>query len=224
MFHIAVLINTAGVIAGSLLGMLGGKGLSERFRRVLFQAIGLLTIGLGVKMFLDVQEPLIVLGSMAAGGLIGEALRIEEAMGRLAEQVGRGEGAHFARGFVLAFMLFVPGPMTIIGSLQAGIQGDGQLILIKSLMDFISSIMLATVYGAGVLLSAIGVFVVQGLLVQFASSLSFLQEPRYLADLTAVGGLMLLAIGVRMLELREIKVGNYLPALVIAPALSHFFG
>lgn len=223
MLNPVVIINTIAVLAGSALGLLTGKGLTPRFRSVLFQAIGLLTIGLGIKMFLDYRNALIVLGSMAAGGLLGELLRIEDRLAQLAGRAGAGEGARFARGFVIALILFVPGPMTVIGSLRAGLERNGELLLIKSLMDFISSIMLAAGYGKGVLLSAAGVWLCEGLLVTFAAGLSFLQEPRYLSNFTAVGGLMLLAIGIRMLELREIKVGNYLPALVIAPVLSHFW-
>jgi uncharacterized membrane protein YqgA involved in biofilm formation len=224
MFSLPVIINTAAVIAGSLLGVLTGRGISARFRNVLFQAIGLLTIGLGVKMFFDAKSALIVLASMAAGGILGEALKIEDWLAGLADKVGPGQGANFARGFVVALVLFVPGPMTMIGSLRVGLEGNGELLLVKSLMDFISSIMLAAAYGWGVLLSAAGVWLIEGLLVAFAGSLAFLQQPRYLGDFTGVGGLLLLAIGVRMLELREIKVGNYLPALIIAPILSAIFG
>ena len=224
MFNFAVLVNTAAVLAGSVLGIITGKGISDRFKSVLFQAIGLLTIGLGVKMFFDANSALIVLGSLALGGLIGEALRIEEWLAKLADRAGPGQGADFARGFVVATTLFLTGPMTIIGSIQAGLENNGELLLIKSLMDGIAGMMLAATYGSGVLLSAAAVFLVQGLLVTFASSLSFLQEARYLGDFTAVGGLMIVAIGIRMLELRDIKVGNYLPALIISPLLSFIFG
>jgi len=242
MLNLAVIINTLAVLAGSMLGTLSGKGITPRFRHVLFQALGLLTMGIGIKLFFDYKSALIVLASMALGGLIGEALKIEEWLSGLADRVSPGEGAGFARGFVIALVLFVPGPMTIIGSLRAGLMQTGmpatsfigwlragtasgaELLLIKSLMDFISSIMLAAVYGRGVLLSAVGVYVIEGLLVTFAGSLAFLQEPRFLGDFTGVGGLMLLAIGIRMLELREIKVGNFLPALIIAPVLSALFG
>jgi uncharacterized protein len=224
MFNFAVLVNTVAVLAGSVLGLLTGKGISERFRRVLFQAIGLLTIGLGVEMFLDAQNALIVLGSLALGGLLGEALRIEDRLASLADRVGPGQGADFARGFVMASTLFLTGPMTVIGSIQAGLENNGQLLLIKSLMDGIAGMMLAATYGVGVLLSAVAVWIVQGLLVTFASSLSFLQDVQYLGDFTAVGGLMVIGIGVRMLELRDIKVGNYLPALVVSPLLSFLIG
>jgi len=224
MLNLAVIANTIAIVLGSAMGILSGKGITARFRNVLFQALGLLTLGLGIKMFFDYKSALIVLASLAAGGLIGEALKIEDRLARLADRLGPGEGANFARGFVVAVVLFVPGPMTVIGSLRAGLAGNGELLFVKSLMDGISAIMLAAAYGKGVLLSAVGVYLAEGLLVTFASSLAFLQEPRYLGDFSAVGGLMLLAIGIRMLELREIKAGNYLPALLIVPILSHFFG
>jgi uncharacterized membrane protein YqgA involved in biofilm formation len=224
MWNIAVIANTVAVIIGSLIGLLTGKGISGRFRSVFFQAIGLLTIGLGVKMFFDASHALLVLISLAAGGLIGEALKIEDWLGRLADRFNPNEGATVARGFVVALVLFVPGPMTVLGSLQAGLAGNNELLLIKSLMDGISSVLLATAYGRGVLLSAAGVYLIQGLLVTFASALSFLQSPQYLGDFSGVGGLMLLGIGIRMLELRDIKVGNYLPALLISPILSAIFG
>jgi len=224
MLNFAVLVNTAAVLIGALIGLFTGRGISERFRNAMFQAIALLTLGLGAKMFLDANSALIVLASLAVGGVIGEALRVEDRLGALADRAGPGEGENFARGFVMACTLFLTGPMTIIGSLQAGLEGNGELLLIKSLMDGIAAVMLAAKYGKGVLLSAIAVFLVQGLLVTFASSLSFLQEPRYLGDFTAVGGLMIIGIGIRMLELRDIKVGNYLPALVISPLLSFIFG
>jgi len=224
MFNIAVIANTLAVIIGSLIGILTGKGIPDRFRKVFFQAIGLLTLGLGVQMFLDVQSALLVLVAMVAGGLAGEALRIEERLDRLANRVGPNEGANFARGFVVSLVLFVPGPMTVLGALQAGLAGANDLLLVKSLMDGISSILLAAAYGKGVVLSAAGVYLVEGLLVTFSSTLSFLQLPQYLGDFTAVGGLMLLGIGIRMLELRDIKVGNYLPALLISPILSALFG
>jgi len=242
MLNLAVIINTLAVLVGSAIGILSGKGIAPRFRNILFQALGLLTIGLGIKMFFDCKSTLIILASLAAGGLLGEALKIEDWLAGLADKIAPGEGANFARGFVIALVLFVPGPMTVIGSLnaglsptanaglpllerlRAGLSGGSELLLVKSLMDFISSIMLAAAYGKGVMLSAIGVYLIEGLLVAFAGSLSFLQEPHILGNFSAVGGLMLAAIGIRMLELRDIKVGNYLPALIIAPFLSWIFG
>ena len=128
--------------------------------------------------------------------------------------------SYFVKGFITASVLFVAGPMTVIGSLKAGLSGENELIFIKSLMDGISSIMLAAAMGRGVLLSAGSVYIVQGSLVSLAGLLSFLQSPVYLGDFSGVGGLMLLGLGLRLLEIKEIRVGNFLPALIVSPILT----
>lgn len=218
MFSISVLVNTAAIIIGSILGVFSGKNLSDKYKDVLFKAIGLLTLGLGVKMFFDYHNAMVVLGSMVIGGLIGEWFDIEARIGRL---TGKKNDQLYVKGFITATVLFLAGPMTVIGSIQAGAQGNNEIIFIKSLMDGISSVMLAASFGTGVLLSAISVFVVQGTLVSLAGFLEFLQQPIYMRDFSGVGGLMLLGLGIRLLEIKEIKVGNFLPALGISPLLTY---
>ena len=215
MLNISVIVNTVAVIIGSLLGLFGGKLLKERYRKVFFQVIGLLTMGLGISMFLDTNSVLVVLGSLIVGGAIGEFFDIEEKIGRLVGK--RSEDANFVKGFITASVLFVAGPVTVIGSLRAGLSGENELIYIKSLMDGISSVMLAATLGKGVLLSAAAVYLVQGGLVSLAGVLCFLQTPQYMGDFSGVGGLMLLGLGIRLLEIKEIKVGNFLPALILSP-------
>jgi hypothetical protein len=218
LLNISVIVNTVAVIIGSLLGIFGGKLVGENYRKVFFNVIGLLTMGLGVKMFFDTSSVLVVLGSLIIGGALGEAFDIEEKIGRLAGK--KSDDASFVKGFITASVLFVAGPMTVIGSLKAGLSGENELIFIKSLMDGISSVMLAAAMGRGVLLSAGAVYVVQGGLVTLAGVLSFLQGPVYLGDFSGVGGLMLLGLGIRLLEIKEIRVGNFLPALIISPVLT----
>jgi uncharacterized membrane protein YqgA involved in biofilm formation len=213
-----VIVNTLAVIAGSLLGIFGGKLVKESYRKVFFNVIGLLTIALGIEMFLDTSSVLVVLGSLIIGGAIGQALDIEEKIGKLTGK--KSEDVNFVKGFITASVLFVAGPMTVIGSLKAGLSGENELIFIKSLMDGISSIMLAAAMGRGVLLSAGSVYIVQGSLVSLAGLLSFLQSPVYLGDFSGVGGLMLLGLGLRLLEIKEIRVGNFLPALIVSPILT----
>ncbi len=218
MFHSAVLINTFSVLIGSFIGTKLGNFIPSRVKSVLFQSVGLITLGIGVSMTLKGESFLIILFSLLAGGLIGELLEIERRLQNLANVVEKSEGATpFAKGFVTASVLFTVGPMTIIGSLDIGLRGDPNLILVKSLMDFISSIILSSMYGIGVALSSAWVFLFQGSLVSFSRALEFLSRPEYLNDFTGLGGLMILAIGIRILELRDIKVGNYLPALFIIP-------
>ncbi len=213
-----MIVNTLAVIAGSLLGIFGGKLVKESYRKVFFNVIGLLTIALGIEMFLDTSSVLVVLGSLIIGGAIGQALDIEEKIGKLTGK--KSEDVNFVKGFITASVLFVAGPMTVIGSLKAGLSGENELIFIKSLMDGISSIMLAAAMGRGVLLSAGSVYIVQGSLVSLAGLLSFLQSPVYLGDFSGVGGLMLLGLGLRLLEIKEIRVGNFLPALIVSPVLT----
>ena len=220
MLNISVIVNTLAIIAGSILGILFGKIIKEKYKKLVFIAIGLLTIGLGIDLFLDATEILIVLFSMIVGGIIGETIDIEKQLGKLTAKKG---DANFVKGFVTSLVLFVVGPMTIIGSIQAGVANNNDLIFIKSLMDGISSIVFASTFGIGVVFSALGVYLIQGLLVTFASQLYFLQTEIYIGNLSAIGGLMMIALGLRLLEIKEIKVGNFLPALIVGPFLSFIF-
>ena len=219
MFHYAVIVNTIAVILGGTFGTIFGKGIPEKYKVILFHAVGLTTLAIGVRMVMEGKEFLLILGSMALGGVIGTLFGIEEKLQGLANYMNRKkkDEASFAKGFVTASVLFLVGPMTIIGSINIGVSGDPNLILIKSLLDGISSTILSSLFGAGVIFSAIMVFLVQGLLVSFASTLKFLATPEFLGDFVGVGGVMILGLGLRILEIRDIKVGNFLPALLIIP-------
>lgn len=213
---IPAVVNSVAVIIGSLIGVFFRKGISEKYRQILFFAVGLSTIGIGIKMILNVNNFLIVLFSMAFGGLLGELLNIEGKLKVIGDKMQEGD---FSTGFVTASLLFLVGPMTIVGSITAGLKGDGSVIYMKSLLDFISSIVLASTYGFGVLVSAVSVLLVQGGITLFASMLTFLTQPVYLNDLVAVGGLMVVGIGLRILEIKDTRVGNFLPALVVEPVI-----
>jgi len=209
--------NATAVFFGSLIGFLFRKGISERYRKVLFVAVGLSTIGISIKMIFGANNFLIVLFSMVLGGLIGEFFNIEGLLKKIGDNIKEGD---FSTGFVTSSLLFLVGPMTIIGSITAGLNGDGNLIYTKSLLDFVSSIVLSSTYGLGVMLSSLSVLLIQGAITIFASLLTFLTEPMYLNDLVAVGGLMVLGIGLRILEIKDTKVGNYLPALLVSPFIT----
>ena len=219
MLHYAVIVNTITVILGGTFGTIFGKGIPEKYKVILFHAVGLTTLAIGVRMVMEGKEFLLILGSMALGGVIGTLFGIEEKLQGLANYMNRKkkDETNFAKGFVTASVLFLVGPVTIIGSINIGVSGDPNLILIKSLLDGISSTILSSLFGVGVVFSAIMVFLVQGLLVSFASALKFLATPEFLGDFVGVGGVMVLALGLRILEIRDIKVGNFLPALLIIP-------
>ena len=219
-FHYAVLVNALAVVVGASVGITIRRGLKDEYKRVLFTSIALVTLGIGIKMALKTEEFLIVLASLALGSIVGEVTNIEGRLEKLANFVEKSEGkTDFVRGFVTSSLLFLVGPMTILGSISIGTTGNAELILIKSLMDGLSSIVIASVYGYGVMMSATMVYIVQGLLVSFAKALEFLSTPHYLNDFTGLGGLMIMAIGIRMLEIKEIKIGNMLPALIIVVVL-----
>ncbi len=232
MFHYATIVNTLAVMLGSFIGIIAGKGIPERIKKMMFTSVGLISLGIGIAMIMrplvddtlkyqGKPDFLLILLSLLVGGVIGEVLKIEESLESFAGKIG-GEG-NFSKGFVSASLLFTIGPMTIVGCLNIGLSNDPSLILIKSLMDFISSSILASLYGLGVFFSAFWVLLFQGILVSLAKWMYFLSLPEYLADMTALGGVLVFAIGIRLLEIKDIKVGNFLPALVLIPLADYIY-
>lgn len=221
---IGTVVNTILVIAGSLIGMLLRKGIPENIKKIIMVGLGLFSCILGGKMGFEMQRPLLVVLSLILGGVIGELLHIEdflESIGTKLKHLVKAQGeTSFAQGFVFASLLFCVGPMTILGSIQAGLQNKPELLFIKSLMDGVSSIILASSLGLGVIFSALTVLVIQGGLTVLAQQFSFLTDPVYLNDFTSVGGIMIFAIGLRLLDIKRIKVSNLLPALVIVLLLA----
>jgi uncharacterized membrane protein YqgA involved in biofilm formation len=221
---IGTFVNVILVIIGSLLGLLLKRGIPDNIKRIILVGLGLFSCALGVKMAIEMQRPLVVILSLICGGVIGEILKIEdflEGIGTRLKQLAKAQGeASFTEGFVTASLLFCVGPMTILGSIQAGIQNRPDLLFIKSLMDGVSSIILASTLGFGVIFSALTVLIIQGGLTLLAQQFHFLTHPTYLNDFASVGGIMIFAIGIKLLGIKPIKVGNFLPALVIVVLLT----
>ena len=225
---IGTYVNTILVVIGSLLGLLLKKGIPESIKRIIMIGLGLFTCILGVKMGIEMQGPLVIILSIILGGIIGEILKIEDFLEGIGTRLKRLVKAHgetsFAQGFVTASLLFCVGPMTILGSLQAGLENKPELLFVKSLMDGVSSIILASTMGFGVIFSALTVLIIQGGLTLLAQQFSFLTQPIYLSNFTSVGGIMIFAIGLKLLGIKQIKVGNFLPALVIIIFLTYIAG
>ncbi|UCF70580.1 MAG: DUF554 domain-containing protein [candidate division WOR-3 bacterium] len=216
---IGTVVNIILVAVGSILGLILRKGIPEDISKMIMVGLGLFTCVLGVRMGIQMERPLVVILSVILGGVCGELLHIEEFLGSIGERLKRlvkrqGETS-FAQGFVFASLLFCVGPMTILGSIQAGLQNKPELLFIKSLMDGVSSIILASAMGMGVIFSAATVLVIQGGLTLLARQFSFLTNPAYLNDFTGVGGIMIFAIGLKLLNIKIIKVANLLPSLLI---------
>lgn len=221
-------INVLAILAGSALGLRFGTLFSGRTRDTIMSGLGLFTIAIGLEMTLETQNALIVLGGLLVGTLIGEGLGLEswlEKVGvRLEKRVGNGgdadSRARFVRGFMTASLLFCIGPLAILGSIQDGLIGDSQLLVIKSIMDGFASFAFASTLGLGVAFSALTVLVYQGGITLFAAQLQGVMTAAMTAEMTATGGVLLLGLAVSsLLELRDIRVGNMLPALVISPLI-----
>jgi len=222
------ILNIVAVLIGGGLGTLVGARLPQRLRETVLWALGLFTIALGVKMFFDSQNSLIVLGSALLGGLLGEWLNIEAALkrfggwleSRFARSADSEGTARFVKGFVSASLVFCVGPMAILGAIQDGLTGNYQLLAVKSLLDAFAALAFAASLGVGVLFSVIVILVYQGGLTLLAGLAQNVLTTPMINEMTATGGLLVMAIGVSaLLELKPIRVANYLPALIIAPVI-----
>jgi hypothetical protein len=218
------------IIAGSLIGLLFKGGISEKYNRTMMQAIGLAVVLIGVKTALKTDAILIVILSLAIGGILGELLGLEERLELLGNWIGKRlskDSTGIARGFVSASLLFCVGAMAIVGSMESGLAGDHQTLFAKSILDGISSVFFASTLGIGVIFSAASVFVYQGFITMTASFLGQFLVPDVVSQMSAIGGLLILAIGIGLLEIKKIKVGNILPAIfipLIYQVLKHFYG
>ncbi len=226
------LVNVGAVLVGSFIGLAVGARLPERMKRVLFTALGLATLAIGLGMALESESVIILIGSLALGGVLGEALDVEGRLEALAERLkarlspggGSAEDARrFATGFVTASLIYCVGAMTVVGALREGVSGNPDILLAKSMLDGVASIAFAATLGIGVAFSALSVFVVQGSLTVLGSQLGFAMEGAVLRELSATGGLLILAIGLYLLEIKRISVANLLPSLAFAVLLSLLF-
>jgi len=223
------LINVATVLVGTFLGRLLGGRFPERVRETVMHSLGLVTLVVGMGEALEAfRTPLsgirasvvVILGSVLVGGIIGEVLHIEDGLNAAGEALkrrfGRGE-ARFTEGFVVASLVFCVGPLTILGSIRDGLSGDYDLLAIKAMLDGFAALAFASALGWGVGFSAVTILVYQGGLSLGASAVRDAFTPLTISALTAVGGVLILGIGLRLLELKSVRVANLLPALVLAP-------
>jgi len=223
------ILNIITVLIGGSLGLLVGARLAQGVRQTVIAGLGLFTAAIGVQMFTKTENPIIVLGSLLVGGLLGEWWRIEDGLRNLGGYlekrfVGSSEteahGSRFIRGFLTASLVFCVGPMTILGSIQDGLSGDYSLLAIKSVLDGFASLAFASSLGVGVLFSTLVILVYQGGLSLLAAQAQAITTPAMMNEMTAVGGVLLLGIAISsLLEIKPIRVGNFLPSLIIAPLI-----
>jgi uncharacterized protein len=221
------IINVAAIIVGSLIGILFGSRLPEKLKSTIVAGMGIFVVAMGIQMFLKTENSLIVLGAVLIGTLLGEWWRIEDGLHKLGEflesKFSREEqdGSNkFIRGFMTASLLFCIGPVAILGSIQDGLTGNYNLLVVKSILDGFASIAFASTLGIGVAFSSLIILVYQGAISLLATRLDAVITTSMMNELTATGGILLIGVGISsLLEIKKIRVGNMLPALLAAPLI-----
>lgn len=214
MLLIGTLFNTVAVAVGSSVGLIAGNRISDKAQAHILQVFGLFTVALSAQMFMEMKEAIDIFLALVTGSLIGQTLNLNS---RFLNFLARFDSAESATGFIKATLLFCVGGLTLIGCMDEGVKGDSHLLMIKGFMDLISSFFLAAALGKGVLYSAVGVLVFQGALTIVFSYIGVSMSADLITDLTACGGILLLALGFDLMGIKEFKILNLLPALAMLP-------
>lgn len=217
---IGVAVNTATVLTGSLLGLLFKKGIPKKYKDNLMKGIGLCTIFIGISGALKGENTIVLILSMVIGILIGTLIDIDKRFNSLSKKIENkfkksNSEISFAEGFVTACLVFCIGSMTIVGSLEAGLNGDNKMIFIKSILDLISSFVLASTLGVGVMASAVFVLIFQSAIVLLANAAAPFLTNAVITEMVCVGSILIFALGLDLTGIKKLKVMNYLPAVFI---------
>jgi uncharacterized membrane protein YqgA involved in biofilm formation len=216
---LATLVNALAIVAGSIIGLLIKKGLSKRFETAIFTAAGMTSLVIGIQMALKTSHILAFALALILGGLAGTAIKIEDAVLKLGERLkGRfarsEQGGDFALGFLNATVLYCSGAMAIVGSFKAGTEADYSILFTKSILDGTLSLLFASAMGPGVAFSALSVLVYQGLLTLGSIWVKPYVPQLMLSELTGIGGALVMMIGLNLLDIKKLKTGDFLPALL----------
>ncbi len=231
---IGTILNVLTVIIGGTLGTFLGARLPAKMRETVMHGLGLLTMVIGIQMALTTRNMLIVLASILFGAVIGEWIGVQSWLDTIGQRLENrfareGDGGRFTRGFVTASLIFCVGPMTILGSIQDGLVGDYNLLAIKSTLDGFAALAFSSTLGIGVAFSALTVFIFQGGISLAAILLggalgTVSRETPWVIEMTATGGVLIMGISLVLLELKQVRLGNLLPAIFIAPAIVAVLG
>ncbi len=212
------IVNSGAIALGGLIGIILKKGIKEEYSATIMDGIGLSVIIIGITGGIKSENIILVISSIVIGSILGEAIGIEKKLDsighKLQTRFGGGD-SNFSKAFVTTSLIYCVGAMAIIGSLEAGIQGNHETLLVKSIIDGISSIIFASTLGVGVIFAAIPVFIYQGTITLLASSLKGLLTAQVVNEMSAIGGILIMAIGINVMGIKKIKVGNMLPAVFI---------
>lgn len=220
------LVNALAVVGGGCVGLMLGNRLPERVRAIVFQGVGLCVLCIGMKMAFSTTNPLLVIFSVVIGGVCGELLKFEQGMvwlGDWCKKTFRSQNPLFTEGLVNASVLFCIGAMAILGSFDEGLRGDRTVVYTKAMLDGLTAVALASAYGVGVLLAGVSILIYQGMFVLCAGLLQPLMTAPVMNELVAVGGTLIVGIGLNLLELTRIPLSSMLPALPVVVVLASFF-
>ncbi|MTI29900.1 DUF554 domain-containing protein [Xanthovirga aplysinae] len=221
------LANVAAILAGGVLGLFLNDRFPENIRKISFQGIGLCVMLIGVQMALKVENVILMIFSVLIGGIIGEALNLDTRFKNMADKLKRrlkSNNEKFSDGLITAFMLYCIGSMAVLGALDEGLRNDPSILYTKAILDGFTSIILASIYGRGVLFSVIPLFIYQAGLTFMAGFIEPFLSPVLLNEIAGTGGLLIIGLSISVLEIKEIRVTNMLPALVMVVVLNLFFG
>lgn len=217
---LGVIVNTVAVIIGSIIGLIIRKGIPQKWTDMIMKALGICTLYIGIDSALEGDNTLVLIFSMVIGAVIGIAIDLDGRFNRLADRIqtkvsGRSGESKIAEGIVTASLLWCTGAMTIVGSLQAGLAGDNELLFAKSCLDFTSSLVLAASLGIGVLFASVFLFAFQGAIALCAGFAEpFLSDP-VIAEMTCAGGILIVALGLNLVGATQLKIMNYVPAIFL---------
>jgi len=222
------IVNVLSIVGGGLLGLLLGSKLKDQLKQSVVNGLGLFTLLYAISLFMKTQNALIALGSVVIGILLGEWWRIEDGLewvgikleAKFNKPNGADGSAKFIKGFLTSTLLFCIGPMAILGSIQDGLTGDFNTLLIKSVLDGFTAMAFASTLGVGVLFSALPVLLYQGVITVLAQQVQKIATPEMMNELTATGGVILAGLAIsNILGIKKMRTGNFLPALIIAPLI-----
>lgn len=230
MAGLGTVVNVAAIAAGALVGLLVKRGLPEKWQQTMMSGIALCIFVIGLQMALGTANIIITIVSLASGAIIGEAIGIEDRLNELGKWVGgkvagKEEGAakRIAEGFVSATLLFCIGAMAVVGSIQDGLAGDHTTLFAKATLDGIISVVLSANLGIGVMFSAVSVGIYQGAITALAGFLEPFIAGGVLTEITAAGGVMIMAIGTNMLNVTKVRISNMLPGIVTSAIIGTYF-
>ncbi|MFR0779851.1 MAG: DUF554 domain-containing protein [Zhenhengia sp.] len=224
---LGTLVNVVLVLIGGFVGLFLKKGISKRLSDLIMHAIALVTMVIGINFATASENMLIVIISLVVGALIGEGINIDKRLNQLGDLIKskvKSESGNVGEGFVTATLLFCVGSMAIMGALDSGLRGDHTVLYTKAIMDGISALIFASSMGIGVLLSAVPILLYQGSITLLSSFIQPYLTQSMMTEMNGVGGILLIGLGISILGIKEIKVSNLLPALVIPVILLAFIG